>query len=170
MQNAVAKRQTDLLKLEVLRAYFDFSQGRPTAESVAEKLNIPVRTVREWLADRDNSDILDEIVPLWPNTVASRQYASGHVKEALETIATVMKTSKSDSVKLQAAQILLGLAGVRPPKEDESVGEGGEGKRPAVLLNLFLGGGQEPVQIIDGEARELPRVRVETSPQLSGPE
>lgn len=47
-QKLVARRQTDALKLEALRAYFDFREGRPTAETVAEKLDIPVRTVRKW--------------------------------------------------------------------------------------------------------------------------
>lgn len=47
--------------------------GRPTAESVAEKLGIPVRTVREWLCDNRNATLLDEIVPLWPNIGSARQ-------------------------------------------------------------------------------------------------
>lgn len=50
--------------VEALRAYFDLREGRPTAESVAEKLCIPVRTVRNWLADNANDELLDEIVPL----------------------------------------------------------------------------------------------------------
>jgi hypothetical protein len=31
----------------------------------------------------------------------------------------------------------------------------GEAQRPAVLLNLFLGGGSEPVRVVDGEARPV---------------
>lgn len=155
MQNAVAKRQTNVLKLEALRAYFDFTEGRPTAESVAEKIGVPVRTVREWLSDDSNAEILDEIVPLWPNMVEARQYASSYVDAALKTIVSVMTTSKSDPVRLQAAQIVLGLAGVKPPKENEDTKNEGDGKRPAVLLNLFLGGGQERIEVVDGEAREI---------------
>jgi hypothetical protein len=40
---------------------------------VAEKLGIPVRTVREWLCDNRNATLLDEIVPLWPNIGSARQ-------------------------------------------------------------------------------------------------
>ncbi len=50
-RNLISQRQIDALKLEALRAYFDFRGGRPTAESVADKLVIPVRTVREWFAN-----------------------------------------------------------------------------------------------------------------------
>lgn len=64
-RNLISQRQTDALKLEALRVYFDFREGRPTAESVADKLGIPVRTVRDWLADNANGKLLDEIVPLW---------------------------------------------------------------------------------------------------------
>jgi hypothetical protein len=41
-------------------------EGRPTAESVAQKLGLSVHTVKAWLADNANAEILDEIVPLWP--------------------------------------------------------------------------------------------------------
>ena len=35
---------------------------------------VPVRTVREWLADNNtNAKLLDEIVPLWPNIGSARQ-------------------------------------------------------------------------------------------------
>lgn len=154
-QNAVAKRQTDLLKLQALREYFDFTQGRPTAETVAEKLGVPVRTVREWLSDNSNNELLDEIVPLWPNMVGARQYASALIPEALGVVAETMRSAKSEKVRMDAAMVLLGLAGVRPPREGEADQGEGEGKRPAVLLNLFLGGGQEPIQVVDGEAREI---------------
>jgi ATP-dependent Lon protease len=40
-RNLISQRQIDALKLEALRAYFDFRGGRPTAEGVAEKLGIP---------------------------------------------------------------------------------------------------------------------------------
>ncbi len=46
------------------------------------------------------------------------------------------------------------LTGVRPV--DGAVEEKpaqGEAQRPAVLLNLFLGGGSEPVRVVDGQAR-----------------
>ena len=60
-------------------------EGRPTAESVAEKLGVSVHTVKSWLPDNANAEILDEIVPLWPNIGSARQYASEHVQKALET-------------------------------------------------------------------------------------
>lgn len=44
-RNLIAQCQIDALKLQVLRAYLDFRGGRPTAESVAEKQGIAVRTV-----------------------------------------------------------------------------------------------------------------------------
>jgi hypothetical protein len=52
---------SDALKLEMLRLYFDFRAGRPTAESVADQLGIPVR---KWLAENYNAELMDEIVPL----------------------------------------------------------------------------------------------------------
>lgn len=154
-QNAIAERQTDLLKLEAIRAYFDFTNGRPTAESVAQKLGIPERTVAGWLRDNANGELLDEIVPLWPNMAEARSVASAHVPAALATIASIMQNGKTDGIRLTAAKTLLELAGVRAPKEGEEAKQEGEGKRPAVLLNLFLGGGQEPIQIVEGEAREI---------------
>ena len=153
-RNIVSQRQTDALKLEALRLYFDFRQGRPTAESVAEKLGIPVNTVREWFSDKANAELLDEIVPLWPNIGSARQFASEHVQEALQTMVEMMRSGKSEKVRMDAAATLLALAGVRPV--DGAVEEKPaqtEAQRPAVLLNLFLGGGSEPVRIVEGEAR-----------------
>lgn len=66
MANLVVQRQTDTLKLEVLPQILDFREGRPTAETVAEKLGISAGLVRQWLADNHNAELLDEIVPLWP--------------------------------------------------------------------------------------------------------
>ncbi len=93
-RNVISQRQTDALKLETLRAYFDFREGRPTAETVAEKLGIPVRTVRDWLADNRNGELLDELVPLWPNIGSARQFASEHAQEALETLVSLMRSTK----------------------------------------------------------------------------
>ncbi len=121
---------------------------------MAEKLGIPVRTVREWLADNSNAEILDEIVPLWPNIGSARQYASDHVQEALQTMVELMRSGKSEKVRMDAAATLLALAGVRPT--DGTVEERpaqGEAQRPAVLLNLFLGGGSEPVRVVESQAR-----------------
>ena len=154
-RNLISKRQTDALKVEALRAYFDFRDGRPTAENVAEKLNLPVRTVREWLADNSNGELLDEIVPLWPNIGSARQYASEHVQEALQTMVELMRSGKSEKVRMDAAATLLALAGVRPVDGamEEKPAQGEAQQRPAVLLNLFLGGGSEPVRVVDGQAR-----------------
>lgn len=157
-RNLISQHQTNALKLEALRMYFDFREGRPTAASVAEKLGIPVATVRDWLADHRNGELLDEIVPLWPNIGSARQFASGHVPEALQMLAKLMRSSKSEKVRLEAASTLLALAGVRPPHDgEEEKATASKPQRPAVLLNLFLGGGQgEPVRIVEGQARAVP--------------
>jgi len=152
-RSITSKRQTDALKIEALRAYFDFREGRPTAESVAEKLGIPVRTVRDWLADNRNGKLLDELVPLWPNIGSARQFASEHAQEALETLVSLMRSTKNERVRLEATTTLLALAGVRPAHitSDEKP-QTSEQQRPAVLLNLFLDGGQtEHIQVIEGQ-------------------
>lgn len=156
-RSVVVQRQADALRLEVLRAYFDFSNGRPTAESVAEKLNIPVRTVRDWLADGRNAELLDEIVPLWPNITSARQFASEHVEAALNTMVDLMLNARGEKVRLEAATTLLGLAGVRPTEGAAPAAKAQEQEeqvRPAVLLNLFVGGGAEPVRVVDGTFHE----------------
>ena len=62
-RNLISQHQTNALKLEALREYFDFREGRPTAETVAVRsCEVPVRTVREWLGDNRNGELLDEIV------------------------------------------------------------------------------------------------------------
>ena len=71
-QNMIAKQQGEALRLEVLRRYFDFSHGRPTAASIAEAMGLSPDTVETWLADPDNAYLLDEIVPLWPNLGGAR--------------------------------------------------------------------------------------------------
>lgn len=155
-RNIVSQRQTDALKLEALRAYFDFREGRPTAESVAEKLGVSVHTVRDWLADNRNGELLDEIVPLWPNIGTARQFASEHAQEALQTLVSLMRTTKNERVRLEATTTLLGLAGVRPANiAGDEKSQTGEQQRPAVLLNLFLGGGQTGhIQVIEGKLPE----------------
>ena len=50
---------------------------------------------------------------------------------------------------------MLALAGVRAPTSEEDKSSSDDKKPPAVLLNLFLGGSKEPVQVVDGEAREI---------------
>jgi hypothetical protein len=155
-RNLISQRQIEALKLEALRLYFDFHGGRPTAEGVADKLGIPVRTVREWFGDNRNAELLDETVPLWPNIGSARQFASDHVQEALQTVADLIRAGKSEKMRMDAAATLLALAGVRPT--DGAVEEKtaqGETQRPAVLLNLFLGGGSEPVRVVDGQARAV---------------
>ena len=156
-RNIISTRQGDALKLEVLREYFDFRDGRPTAETVSEKLGIPVRTVREWLCANNNAKLLDEIVPLWPNIGSARQYSSDHVQEALRTNVQLMGSAKSEKWRLDATTSRLGLAGGRPVegvKEEKPTGA--EQQRPAVLLNLVLGGGEDrPIRGIEGQAREV---------------
>ncbi len=93
---------------------------------------------------------------MWPNIGSARQFASEHVQEALQTMVELMRAGKSEKVRMDAAATLLALAGVRPV--DRAVEEKptqGEAQRPAVLLNLFLGGGSEPVRVVDGQARDV---------------
>lgn len=156
-RNLISQHQTDALKLEALRLYFDFREGRPTAETVADKLGVSVHTVRDWLADNRNGELLDEIVPLWPNIGSARQFASEHAQEALQTLVTLMRTTKNERVRLEATTTLLALAGVRPANvaSDEKP-QTGEQQRPAVLLNLFLGGGEDrQIRVVDGQVREV---------------
>ncbi len=173
-RNIISQRQTDALKVEALRAYFDFREGRPTAESVAEKLGIPVRTVRDWLSDNSNGELLDEIVPLWPNIGSARQFASEHAQEALQTLVSLMRSTKNERVRLEATTTLLALAGVRPAHiaTDEKPTTS-EQQRPAVLLNLFLGGGQTgQIQVIEGkvlDGAKPVRLAAETIRQLAEP-
>ncbi len=158
-RNLISQRQIDALKLEALRAYFDSRRGRGPAHRRGRgerSCEVPVRTVREWFADNSNGDLLDEIVPLWPNIGSARQFASDHVQEALQTMVELMRSGKNEKVRMDAAATLLALAGVRPT--DGAVEEKpaqGEAQRPAVLLNLFLGGGSEPVRVVEGEARPV---------------
>jgi hypothetical protein len=156
----------------MLRAYFDFTEGRPTAESVAEKLDLPLGTVKKWLADERNAKFLDQVVPLWPNIGGARQYATSLVPEALEVIAETMRGRNGAKPKdqLEAARFLLALAGVRPTDQAAEKEEAGERKRPAVLLNLFVGGsnGEQSIRVVDGTARELADTEERSlSPELS---
>lgn len=156
MANEISTAQSNSLKLEVLREYFNFSEGkRPTAESVAEKLGLSSATVKKWLADNQNIELLDEITPIWQNVSSGRQVATEHLPEAFQVIIDTMRKSKSEKLRLEAAMIFLNLAGVKAPTGPADGKGEGDGKRPAVLLNLFLGGTGEPVQIVNGEAREI---------------
>ncbi len=66
-----------------------------------------------------------------------------------------MRSAKSEKVRLDATTTLLALAGVRPADGvEEEKPAGSEQQRPAVLLNLFLGGGEDkPIRVIEGQAR-----------------
>ena len=68
-----------------------------------------------------------------------------------------MRSAKSEKVRLDVTTTLLALAGVRPADGvEEEKPSGIEQQRPAVLLNLFLGGGDEkPLRVIEGQAREM---------------
>jgi hypothetical protein len=124
---------------------------------VAEKLGIPVRTVRDWPADNRNGELLDEIVPLWPNISSARQFTSDHAHEALQTLVSLMRTTKDERVRLEVTTTLLALAGVRPSNiAGDEKPKTGEQQRPAVLLNLFLGGGEDrQIRVVDGQVREV---------------
>jgi hypothetical protein len=68
----------------------------------------------------------------------------------------LMRAGKSEKVRMDAAATLLALAGVRPVEGAvEEKPAQGETQRPAVLLNLFLGGGSEPVRLAGEAIRQL---------------
>ena len=154
--NEIATTQANALKMEVLRAYFDFSGGkRPTAETLAAQFGMSVSTIRSWIKDNSNADLLEEITPIWQNVGSGREFATKYLPEALQVIIDTMRTTKSEKIRMDAAMIVLQLAGVKAPTGKEEEKADGETKRPAVLLNLFLGGTGEPVQIVDGKVREI---------------
>ena len=62
--------------------------------------------MREWFGDNRNAELLDEIVPLWPNIGSARQFASDHVQEALQTMVELMRSGKSEKVRMDAAATL----------------------------------------------------------------
>ena len=66
-----------------------------------------------------------------------------------------MRSAKSEKVRLDVTTTLLALAGVRPADGvEEENPPGAEQQRPAVLLNLFLGGGEEkPIRVNRGARR-----------------
>ena len=66
-QNAIARRSTEELRLEALRRYCDFRQGRPTVASVARDMGIPYSTVRKWFSGPDIARLVSEIEPQWPD-------------------------------------------------------------------------------------------------------
>lgn len=160
----INEQQTAAAKLEVLRAYFDFRDGRPTAEMVSERTGIPIWTVREWLSDNENARLLDDVVPLWPMQGGARQYAADHVPEALQTIVDIMRSASSARDRLVAARTLLGLAGIQPNQgQAQEEGAVATEKKAPVLLNLFVGGLGSPQRavplvvtedIIEAEVRE----------------
>jgi hypothetical protein len=154
--NEIATAQTNSFKLEVLRSYFSLIDGkRPTAEVLAAKYGMSVSTIRSWIKDNSNAELLEEITPVWQNVGSGRQFATDHLPEALQVIVDTMRTSKSEKLRMDAAAMILQLAGVKAPTGKEEEKADGEAKRPAVLLNLFLGGTGEPVQIVDGKVREI---------------
>jgi hypothetical protein len=151
--------QLQELKLQALRHYFDFSDGRPSTEDVAKKMDLPVRTIQSWFADDSIGELVKHVVPVWQNTQSAHMWASEHWIEALENVLKVMRSTKSDAARLQAASIIMGLAGVTNPKGDVEREEKGEQKRPPVLVNLFVGGapvGGAAPEIVDAEVRQLP--------------
>ena len=154
--NEIATAQANSLKLEVLREYFNFSNGkRPTAETIAEKFGMSVATVRSWIKDNSNAELLEEITPIWQNVGSGREFATNHLAEAMQVVVDTLRTSKNEKLRMDAAQLIFQLAGVKAPTGKEEEKADGEAKRPAVLLNLFLGGTGEPVQIVDGKVREI---------------
>ena len=75
--------------------------------------------------------------------------ASNHVPEALQNLVELMRSAKSEKVRLDATTTLLALAGVRPTEGvEEEKPASLEQQRPAVLLNLFLGSGEQPIRTV----------------------
>ena len=159
-QNAIAKRQSDALRLEALRRYFDFSNGRPTAVSIARDMDLPPDTVETWLSDPDNAYFLDEVVPLWPNVGRARDVASRHAEQMLQLcldIANGRVERARAADRLKAAQFVLAIAGVRPVENDERQLDGGDVNQSAIVVSVNIGGipAPEPMDVIDGTSRIL---------------
>lgn len=157
-QNAIAKRQSDALRLEALRRYFDFSNGRPTAVSIARDMDLPPDTVETWLSDPDNAYFLDEVVPLWPNVGRARDVASRHAEQMLQLcldIANGRVERARAADRLKAAQFVLAIAGVRPVEQDERQTDQTTTYPPPIVVSVKIGGtpASEPFDVIDGVAR-----------------
>jgi hypothetical protein len=155
-QNAIARRQSDALRLEVLRRYFDFSSGRPTAASIAREMDLPTDTVETWLGDPDNAQFLDEVVPLWPNLGRARDVASRYAEQMLQLcidIANGHVERARAADRLKAAQFVLAIAGVRAAEQEERKIE--EPKSNAIIVSVQVGGtpATEPLDVIDGQSR-----------------
>ncbi len=165
-QNAIAKRQSDALRLEVLRRYFDFSNGRPTAAGIARAMDLPVDTVESWLSDPDNAQFLDEVVPLWPNLGRARDVASRYAEQMLQLcidIANGHVERARAADRLKAAQFVLAIAGVRAAEREERQMD--ETSSQAIVVSVQVGGvpAPEPVDVIDGQSRVVD----ESSDQVS---
>ncbi len=159
-QNAIARRQSDALRLDALRRYFDFSNGRPTAVGIARDMDLPVDTVESWLSDPDNAHFLDEVVPLWPNLGRARDVASRHAEQMLQLcldIANGRVERARAADRLKAAQFVLAIAGVRPVDKDERQSDGGDTNHSAIVVSVAIGGvpASESVNVIDGQARVI---------------
>ena len=159
-QNAIARRQSDALRLDALRRYFDFSNGRPTAAGIARDMDLPVDTVESWLSDPDNAHFLDEVVPLWPNLGRARDVASRHAEQMLQLcidIANGRVERARAADRLKAAQFVLAIAGVRPVENDERQLDSGDTNQSAIVVSVNIGGipAPEPMDVIDGQARVI---------------
>lgn len=153
-QNAIARRQSDALRLDALRRYFDFSNGRPTAVSIARDMDLPTDTVESWLSDPENAHFLDEVVPLWPNVGRARDIASRHAEQMLQLCldianGRVERTRAAD--RLKAAQFVLAIAGVRPVEREEQQAEERSAVISPIMVSVQVGGtpASEPVDVFD---------------------
>ncbi len=154
-QNAIARRQSDALRLEVLRRYFDFSRGRPTAAGIAREMDLPTDTVETWLSDPDNAQFLDEVVPLWPNLGRARDVASRYAEQMLQLcidIANGHVERARAADRLKAAQFVLAIAGVRATEQEERKPE--QPQSNAIIVSVQVGGvpATEPLDVIDGQS------------------
>ena len=75
--------------------------------------------------------------------------------KTLQTIVELMRSPKGEKVRSDATTTLMTLAGVRPAAGVEEEKPAGTQQQPAVLLNLFLGGEDKPILVIEGKAREV---------------
>ena len=115
---------------------------------MAEKLGIPAGLVRQWLADNHNAELLDEIVPLWPNIGSARQYAKSRAGSIAEP-RRIDALSQEREGAPGRHDYPVALAGVRPTEGvEEEKPASLEQQRPAVLLNLFLGSSEQPIRTV----------------------
>jgi len=158
--NPVAEKQALALRKRALELALDFSKGRPpTQEAIAAELGVHPGTLRRWFSDDTIVELLNEVAPLWPNVGHSRNVATENLDRALQFVVQLVngeipKARPAD--RLKAAQLLMGLAGVKPGAlaAGEEAGKAVVERRPAVNIELHVSGVPARLvpDVIDGRA------------------